>query len=678
MKIPFSWLKDYVNVGTMKPEDVADRLTIAGLEVVLIEKIEGDSIFDIEVTPNRADCLNILGIAREVSASLGKKLKCPKTKSIKGRLREKPSIEIKDNKLCPRYTGRIIRNVKVGESPKWLVDKLKAMDLRTVNNVVDITNYCLFESGQPTHAFDYDKLLGKIVVRRARKGETITTIDGKKRSLDPDMLLIADEERPIALGGVMGSKDTEVTKDTKNILFESAYFNPVSIRKTSRRLGLISESSYRFERSVDLGKVAAASDRACSLIRELCGGEIGPLADVGEKDPKEVKIYLRLQMLKKILGLNISASVVKKILSSLQLKVEASGKETLVVSVPSFRQDLKSEVDLIEEVVRIYGYDKLPSTMPTIVGHPKRIEPSREISSIVRDTLISLGVDEIITYSLISKEDLVSLSKDIGDDGLIVIKNPLSIEQEIMRPTSVPGILHAVSWNLNRGTKDLKIFELGKVYRKDGKALREEDNLSIAFVEDRSYGLQGAKEAVFFNLKGALEILFERLGITNSTFREGETPSFLTRVGASIKVSKERIGFLGKLKGECLDRFGIKTDVILCELSLKKLFSYAKLEKRFQEMPKFPSAKRDMSLVVKSEVSHEMIVSTVKEVGGDLVAEVELFDEYFGAQIPKDERGLSYSIEYRAEDRTLTDEEVSRLHIRVCDALAQKLGAKIR
>lgn len=677
MKIPFSWLKDYVNVGTMSPEEVAQRLTIAGLEVVLIEKIKGDSVFDIEVTPNRPDCLSILGIAREVSATLRKKLKEPRIKSIKGRSKDKPSIEIKDKKLCPRYTGRIIRNVKVGPSPKWLADNIKKMGLRPINNVVDITNYCLFELGQPTHAFDYDKLSGKVIVRRAHKDEKIATIDEKVRPLDSDMLVIADEERPIALGGVMGSKDTEVTDTTKNILFESAYFNPVSIRRTSRRLGLISESSYRFERSVDMGSVVRASDRACSLIVELCGGQIGPLVDVGEKAPKRVKIYLRRERLYRLLGLEISLSTIKKILSLLQLDVELSSKKTLVVSVPSFRQDLKTEVDLIEEIIRIYGYDRLPSTMPTIVGHPRRLEPSREFANIVRDTLVSLGVDEVITYSLISKDDLESLG-GLKDEGVIVIKNPLSIEQEIMRPTIVPGILRAASWNLNKGARKIRIFELGKIYHKDTRVFKEEEDLSIAFVADGSYGWQARGESLFFEMKGVLEALFDKLGIGKALFKGEDLPPFLTEVGASIEVSKEKIGFLGQLNREILDKFDIKTEVFLCELSLARLFSFIELEKRFQEMPRFPSAKRDISIIIKKEVPHQSIVSIIKETGGDLVADVELFDQYFGVQIPKDERGLSYSVEYRAKDRALTDGEVSRLHTEVCNALIQKLEAKIR
>jgi len=674
MKIPFSWLTEYVDVSKMKAEDVADKLTIAGLEVVMIEKVGGDSIFDIEITPNRPDCLNMLGIAREVSACLNKKFTPPKLKSPKNVIKERIAIEIKDKNLCPRYTGRIMRNIKVGPSPKWLVQKMERMGQRSVNNVVDITNFCLFEQGQPTHAFDYDKIKGKIIVRRAHKGERMVTIDGKERTLDPDMLVIADAEKPVALAGVMGSKETEVTGSTGNIIFESAYFDPISIRRTSRRLGLISESSYRFERSVDAGCITKASDRACSLIAQLCGGQAGPIADVGTKDPEEIKIYLRPEKLKKTLGLEISPIAIKKILKSLKLDVETSSKKSIVVRIPSFRQDLKEEVDLIEEVVRIYGYDKLPSTMPAIVGHPKRIDTTREISNVTRDAIISFGTDEIITYSLISRDDLDSIDGSFNDKEIISIMNPLSSEQEIMRPTLIPGILRAISWNLNRKTSSFKIFELGKVYTKEGNRFIEEETLSIAMVGEKRKGF----ESQFFVIKGMLEALFIKLGLEGIAYKGEERPGFLTSEAASIWIDKKRIGFLGKAGREALEKQAIKTDVFLCEISLEKLFGHVILKKKFKAIPKFPSANRDISLIVSKTVSHQAIVSIIEEVGGELVSSVELFDKYTGAQIPGGSRGLSYAVEYRANDRTLTDSEVTELHTEVCDALLKRLGAKQR
>lgn len=677
MKIPLSWLKDYVNIGTMKPEDVAERLTVIGLEVVMIEKVAGDSVLDIEITPNRPDCLSVLGIAREVAASMNKKVKGPKIKAVEAKAKSKPVIEIKDKKLCPRYSGRIIHNVKVSDSPRWVTEKLERMDLRPVNNIVDITNYCLFELGQPTHAFDYDKLVGKITVRRAIKGEKIITIDGRERTLEPEMLIIADEEKPVALAGVMGSKDTEVTESTRNILFESAYFDPISVRKTSRRLGLISESSYRFERSVDIAGVIPASDRACNLIIELCGGEAGPITDVGARDPKKVKIYLRPEKLKSLLGIDISDAAIKKALASLGLDVELSGKGTMVVSIPTFRQDLKSEVDLIEEGIRVYGYDKLRSTMPTIVGHPKRIEESRELSNITRDALISLGMDEIITYSLISRED-AKLIGEIDEEKTVVIKNPLSIEQEIMRPNLISGILHVVQYNINRGAKEIRMFEIGRAYEKSGKKFKEEDSLSLAFVGDKGGSWLGKTGLSFFDMKGVLESLFEKLGSEEILFKNEGFPDFLTGEAAAIEIGGEIVGYLGKAKKDLLSKFDIEVDVLISEISLNKLFKKVKLNKKFREIPKYPSAKRDVSIIIGKDVPHHSIVSAMREAGGDLVANIELFDQYFGSQVPQGSRSLSYSIEYRAYDRTLTDFEVNQLQTRVCDALVQKLKATIR
>jgi len=677
MKIPYSWLKDYVNFGTLKAEEVAEKLTIIGFEVVMIEKIAGDSIFDIEVTPNRPDCLSVLGIAREAAASMNRKLKIPKAKELKTKIKERPIIEIRDKKLCPRYTGRIIKNIKVVPSPKWLSSKLEKMDTRCVNNVVDATNFCLFETGQPTHAFDYDKLKGKIIVRRAQKNEKMITIDGRERALDPDMLVIADEEKPIALAGVMGSKETEVTKKTKNILFESAYFEPISIRRTSRRLGLISESSYRFERSVDIGGVVSTSNRACGIIWELCGGETGPIQDAGAKDTKRVKINLGSEKVKKVLGVDVSDSAIKKALSSLQLDVEPSGKGALTVSVPTFRQDLKCDVDLVEEIIRMYGYDRLKSTMPTIVGHPKRVERSRELLNTTRDTLVALGLDEIITYSLIAKDE-AGYIEETKEEDIIVIQNPLSIEQEIMRPTLMPGILHTVTWNLNRGNKDLMIFEVGRTYSKKGKHYKEEEALSIVFVGERGASWEDRSQFSFFDMKGILEMLFERLSVSGAIFKNEGFPTFLTGEAAIIEVSKERIGFLGGVRQEILDKFDIKTEALVCQISLDRLFKHVNLEKRFQEMPRFPSAKRDISIIIKKDISYHTIVSTMKEEGGQLLENIELFDQYIGPQIPHDSRSFAYSIKYRATDRTLTDDEVMRLHSKVCDALVQKLGATIR
>ncbi|GAF80244.1 unnamed protein product, partial [marine sediment metagenome] len=349
----------------------------------------------------------------------------------------------------------------------------------------------------------------------------------------------------------------------------------------------------------------------------------------------------------------------------------------LVVSVPSFRQDLKLEIDLIEEVVRVYGYDRLPSTMPSIVGHPTRIGLERRLSGLARDTLISLGMDEVITYSLVSRDDLTWLgAKDEG--GVISIRNPLSTEQETMRRSFIPGMLRTAAWNLNRREKAIRIFEVGKVYYKEGGRFMEEDTLSMALAGDRSYGWHRREKVTFFDIKGTVKTLLERIGIAEPSFRPGDLPGFLTGEAASIKIDKERIGFFGKVRPEVLEKFDIESDLFVCELSLKKLLPYFRAEKRFHQIPRFPSVQRDISIVARKDISYEEAVAVMREAGGELIVDIELFDQYFGPQVPPGHRSLSYSIEYRAKDRTLTDEEVNRLHSKVCDGLIQKLQVKIR
>ena len=680
MKTSYNWLKDYVNIK-LSPEELAHKLTMAGLEVTSIEKMGDDAIMEFEITPNRPDCLSVIGIAREAATVTGKKLKTKKSKLKSQDLKIKPQVEIRDKDLCPRYTARIIEGVKVGPSPQWLVDRLEGMGLRPVNNVVDITNFCLFELGQPLHAFDYDKIKGrKIIVRRAKEGEKIVTIDGEQRVLSKDMLIIADTERAVAIGGVMGSLNSEVTDSTRNVLLESAYFNPVSVRRTSRRLGLISESSYRFERSVDPGGITPASDRAASLIAELCGGKIGPIKDVGKSDPKERKISLRTSRLNAILGLEVLQSIIEKILTSLQLKVKSSAKDKLSIGVPSFRQDLKSEIDLIEEVARIYGYDRFPSTMPTttmVDHHTQGCEFERVVNNLLRETLVSFeGINEIITYGLISRKALEGI--DVDPEKTVSIKNPLGLEQEIMRPTLMPGLLNTISRNLNNRQKDQKLFELGKAYFKAKGAFKEEDRLIIGLTGMASAGWLGRKKVNILYLKGIIESLFDKLEIDLSVDIGKIFPVLERRV--PLKVGSVEIGFLEEVSKKLLSAFDIKTEVFICEIEVPKITPFIKLkmEKRFSEITKYPSATRDLSIIVDKIVLSEKVASIIKSAGGDLVKKVDLFDQYSGKQIPAGKRGLSYSIEYQAQDRTLTDGEINRLHSEIRNAITRQLGARIR
>jgi len=678
MKISYNWLKEYVDIK-LKPEQLAEKLTMSGSEVTTIEKIGSDYLLELEITPNRPDCLSYIGIAREVAAVTGRKLKLPQSTIHNPRSTILPKVTIMDKDLCPKYTARIIKGVKVGPSPKWLVEKIEKMGLRPVNNIVDISNFVLFETGQPLHAFDYDKLKGgEIIVRRAKKDEKITTIDRDAKTLQADTLVIADAQRPIAIGGVMGALNSEVTDSTTNILLESAYFSPVSIRKTSRSLGLTSESSYRFERSVDLGGVIPASDRAASLILELSGGQAGSIKDAGKSAQRQKEISLSLLYLKSILGCSIPSPSVKKILTSLSLTVKTKTKDKLSIKIPSTRQDLKSDIDIVEEIARIYGYNNFPSTIPTIVGHAERRQFERKVNDLTRETLISLGLNEIITYSLIAGKFLEGL--DVNPAKIIKIKNPLSREQEIMRPTLIPGLLSIISRNLNRRLKNQKIFELGKAYFKDGKKFEEEHYLSIAITGESSTSWHDRRKVDFFDLKGIIQTLFDRLQIAGVNFVGGVDKSSPLSEGGTLLLtnSNKTVGIIGKLKKEVLDRFDISTEVIICQIEIGNLLKLIKLKKRFSKIIKYPSVTRDLSIIIDEKIVNANIMSIIKKIGGTLVKKVEFFDQYHGDQIPSGKKGLSYSIEYQAKNRTLTDVEINKLHSEIRTALIEKLSAQIR
>lgn len=679
MKINYSWLKEYIDVK--KPVgETAELLTKSGSEVKAVEKIGDDLVMDIEITPNRSDCLSYVGIARELAALTGKEIKMPPMRIREKISKEAPfTVEIKDKDLCPRYTARLIRNVKVAKSPAWLEKKIISMGLRPVNNVVDITNYVLFELGQPMHAFDYDKIEGSaVIIRRAVPSEKIVSIDQTERMLDKDMLVIADREKTIAIGGVIGGLDTEVAGNTKNVLLESAYFNPVSVRKTSFKLSLMSESSYRFERGVDPGTVLPASERTALLMADICGGEICGLVDIGRKPEKAKTIILRMDELNKVLNTGLKESYAKKILTLLGLKAMRAKKGIIKAEIPAFRADLKDEIDLVEEIARVYGYDKIKLTIPKIVSSSVKKSVSWKAREKAKDVLTSAGLNEIVTYGLIGRQALNRVFKRI--ENAIAVKNPLSAEQEFMRPSLVPGALGALRYNVNRGIKDLKIFEAGAVYYKGSlKSYCERMSLCMALTGLSSNDWQRAKEEVtFFDLKGILEALFRELGLKDFTLKENHNPIMTKGASSEILYEGTAIGSAGSLAAFILDAFDLKQDVFAAEIDFDALLNSVDLEKKFTDIPKYPSVKRDISLIAGGEVSFENITSLIKEEGGRLVEKIELFDRYKGAQIPRGHHGLSVRIEYRDKDKTLAAEEVEKIHSAIRTSLENKLKVTLR
>lgn len=679
MKISYNWLREYVDVKN-SAKQAAAWLTMAGLEVTSIEEKGKDSILEIEVTTNRPDWLSVIGVARELSAVTGKRLKMPKAPSILTALaRDKQiTIELEDKILCPRYIARIIDGIKVSPSPRWLRDRLEAIGVRPINNVVDITNFCLFELGQPMHAFDYDKLRGqKIVARRAKKGEEMITIDGVKRTLDNEILIIADEKRPVAVAGVMGGRDTEVTEAAKTILLESAYFDPISVRKTRGSLGLSTDSSYRFERGVDAGMALFASNRAAKLIAENCGGKMGVLKDSGTKAIKTNSIKLSVDKVNRTLNLNLTPIAVKKILVSLGLDV-AGAQSELKVNAPSFRSDLKRQEDLIEEVARIYGYDRIPTTIPKMAGHSDRKACQRKIEEAAKDFLVGLGLDEVVTYSLMDRKDLAN-ARFKDNDKIIAIANPLSGQQEVLRPLLAPGLLNTEMFNLNRKLEDIKIFELSKVYFRAGeKGYKEETRLGILISGRAENTWRRKSDADFFDLKGIMEALFELLGVRDYEYAPEALDIFSGGGSAKIIAGGAEIGFMGGVRQDVLNDFDIKKKAFLCEIKFEELLKSVSADRKPAPLSKFLPTKRDISIVVDKGVCAADLLGAMRAAGGIILNNIEPSDEYFGSQIPPGKRGLTFSLEYLLADRQLTDEEIQRAHGGIKDALIDKFGASIR
>ncbi|MFZ5800764.1 MAG: phenylalanine--tRNA ligase subunit beta [Candidatus Omnitrophota bacterium] len=667
MKISYNWLKDYVTIR-VTPEKLAQQLTMLGLEVVDLEKIDGDTVFEIEVTSNRPDWLNVIGIAREIATASGVKIKTPpltqKTKAAKGKF-----IQIRDKTGCPRYIGKIIEGVKVRPAPELIQKRLKAVGLRPVNNIVDITNYVLMELGQPLHAFDLGRLAeNRLVVRRAKAEEEIVTIDAEARKLNPEILIIADAQKPVAIAGIMGGKDSEVNEGTKNILLESAYFNPLLIRRATRLLGISSESSYRFERSVDMPMVELASDRAVNLIAEFCGGRLTAICDIkpAAKKAGAKAITITSAEISRQSGSGVSLARIKTVFSGLGLKVSSGKRDDLKITAPSFRPDLKEPVDLLEEAARHLGYDRLPATLPAIKVCVIPEQPMRKLKAEARRVLTAAGLNEIISYSLISREMLEKLGWD--EFPAVAVQNPLSRDQEIMAPTLLAGTVSAMRNNLNHGIEAVNIFEIGKVYRE----LNEAPALAMGIMTSEP-------KPALYTLKGAIEALCNRLGIAGLQIAVAPKKFFAPGLSFSIKISQTDLGYLGQLSSAGVANFDFKhRSIVFAQLNLDQLLTLVKWDKAITVPINFPSVRRDISLIVKAEILSGSIVELLKQSAGPLLKEIKLVDQYSGKQIPAAYKGLTYALEFQSSERTLSDEEVNLIHQKLCMLLEEQLKAQVR
>ncbi|HEV2694174.1 MAG TPA: phenylalanine--tRNA ligase subunit beta [Verrucomicrobiae bacterium] len=648
-----------------------------------------DVVYDLEVTPNRPDLNSLIGIAREIAALTGNELKIPviqflntESEPINGLV----SVQNDEPELCPRYTARIVRKVKVGPSPDWLKGTLEKVGIRSINNVVDITNYVMLEVGQPLHAFDYHLLKGlegktpKIVIRRAAEGEKFTTLDGKERTLTNQTLLIADETRAVALAGVMGGKNSEINDQTVDVLIESANFKPQNIRATSKKLELRTDSSYRYERGGDVGICDWASRRAVQLICDLAGGQVlGHSIDNFPHHPEPKQITLHFAKSKDLLGVSISHQEQVSFLEKLGMKIVEQTPGVCTFSMPSWRVDMKREVDLIEEVGRLHGIEKIPSTPPRGALGSNAFDSVYDQIGEVRRILAGLGLNEAQGQTLISKSEV----RNVKEEEIVALANPLSSDMDVLRPSLLPGLLHSLRHNINRKHHDVALFEIGRVFTNVGGQTKENRNVAIAITGQRAlpYWSGDDRNAKFdaYDLKGLVEEMLEQFGLRGVAFgkRTESTALFLESAAVTLG-GKLPLGELGQLLPVLAKKYDLRDAVFLAEFNLDLLLSKRNPAKSFKTLPQFPSSRRDVAMLVPEVVTHDAVLSAVKQAKAANLESVELFDVFRGQGVPAGQKSFAYAFTYRATDKTLTDAEVNSAHEKIIGSLKTQLQAEMR
>jgi phenylalanyl-tRNA synthetase beta chain len=692
MKFTLNWLKQFVAVK-MPPEKLAELLTMAGLEVESLtglrepETNREDWLFEIGVTPNRGDCLGVHGIAREVAALTGGSVKpFPVVSRVKAAaVAKRVNVSIHNSRLCPRYSARVVDAIQVGPSPAWLRFRLEACGIRAINNVVDITNYVMLETGQPLHAFDLDLLPSRhIVVRTAGSATKFTTLDSAQRELVADDLLICDGEVPVALAGVMGGMDSEVRENTKSVLLESANFDATAIRRTAKRLGLHSEASHRFERGIDSNGTVAALDRAAAMLVELAGGAAVPgVVDRYPRRPRPPNIVLSEERVANLLGIAIDTRRAENLLQSLGIKTRRRAGKVINCSPPPSRTDLTREADLIEELARLHGYDKIPATLPRLrpPGGAKDERLSRERS--VRAFLAGEGLAEVINLPFTS-ENLNRTFTGLweGDVAPVAVVNPLVKESAEMRLSLIPGLMENLRVNLAQKAGSFYAYHLGKVFRMaHGDGPEERTYLSgILYGPRARHGLRDATEHPlgFLNCKGLVEGLLDLLRIRDQTsWSEGTVAALHPGRSALARIGDEKLGYLGQLHPDLCDELGLP-QFFLYELDLEKSLEYAPPKLTTCPLPRFPSVGRDFALVVERDFRAQRIVDWINNLREPLIEHVEAFDEYRGAPVAEGKKSLAYKVSYRAEERTLTDSEINALHQKLITEIGKVFGAELR
>ena len=684
MKVSLNWLKEFVDVAA-EPRQLKADLIRVGLNAESFAAVADDFVFEIEVTTNRPDCLSHYGVAREVASLYRKSLKGPKVvvKESSAAAASEISIDITDPDLCARYCGRVIRNVQVEPSPAWLAKRLEAVGMRPINNVADVTNYVLMELGQPLHAFDLARLsLKKIIVRRANRGEPLLTLDGINRTLKPEHLVIADAQRAVALAGIMGGRDSEISSTTSDVMLESAWFDPISVRRTAKAQGLHTEASHRFERGADIEMAPRALDRAAALIAELAGGEVlAGVVDVYPRPQRRPKIRLRASEGRRILGTEVPYAVVERILTSLGFKLRRHGVGSLGswrVIPPSFRLDVAIEADLIEEIARHYGYDRLPSR---VRPGPPRVDrdTTRDKVLAVSSLLVGLGYREVITTSMVDPEENARFT----DRPPVVLGNPLSQEASALRSSPVPSMLRVLRWNLDRDQGDLRLFEFGKTYAASPKTSEglptERRVLTLGLTGHRRSASihDSARELDFFDLKGDLEVLFNAFHLSDLRFDPIGCHYYEPGLAGRFVAGGETLALFGRLSGPLARDYKLRQPTWLAEIDFDGLLGCSLRSPAFHAFSRFPAVERDFSLVVPQGVRYKQLEERLAEMHLEEMQGFRPADLFAGGAIPSGHYSLLLRVTFQNQTRTLTNEDIGELSRKVLETLGS-LGVRLR
>ncbi|HEX3075721.1 MAG TPA: phenylalanine--tRNA ligase subunit beta [Lachnospiraceae bacterium] len=635
-----------------------------------------DAVFEYEITSNRVDCFSVIGLAREAAATFGKEFIPPvvEVKENSEKTSDYISVEVQDKDLCPRYVARVVKNVKIGPSPKWMQRRLAACGIRPINNLVDITNYVMEEYAQPMHAYDLDQVAGhKIIVRRAVDGEVFQTLDGQERKMDSSILMICDAEKAIGLAGIMGGENSKITDDVKTVLFEAACFNGTNIRLSSKKVGLRTDASSKFEKGLDPNNTMDAINRACQLIVELGVGEVvGGAVDIYDEVRQPKHVPFDAARINKLLGTDIDEKAMVGYLTKIDLEVDLSAKEVIV---PTWRQDLDCLADIAEEVARFYGYENIPVTLPTGEATTGKLSFKARIENIARDVAEQFGFNEAMTYSFESPKvyDKLLIPADSKLRESIVIDNPLGEDYSIMRTISLNGMLTSLSTNYNRRNKDVRLYELGNIYMPKALPLAElpDERMQLTL------GMYG--EGDFFSLKGVVEEYLEKIGLKDiKTYDPNAGKTFLhPGRQANIIYDNTVIGYLGEVHPDVLDNYSIGDKAYIAVLDMPEVVLRAGFDVKYQGIAKYPAVTRDISMVMEKSILAGDVEAIIRKNGGKILETVTLFDIYEGAQIKAGYKSMAYSISFRAKDRTLEDKDVNDVMTKILAGL-QKIGIELR